>query len=195
MDDVEDLVRTALRDNAALITRDSLRPAVPPAPRKPSTRPALLVAAAFVVAAGSVTAAVALRADDLNWGTEAPAYVGSRWNLRTVAGAEVPSDLGAYASFGPGDDFQAFDGINTMVGHYDATTTSVRLRDVGTTTALYADDDPVRKAVISAMSEWTSREVQVSVTGDQLVLNTGAHQMVFSRGGPATGRGMPVPSR
>lgn len=195
MDDVEDLVRIALRDNAALITRDSLRYTAPRAPRKPATRSALLVAAAFVVAAGGVTAAVTLRGDDQNWGMEAPAYAGSRWDLRTVSGAEVPFDLGAYVSFGPGDDFRAFDGVNTMVGHYDAMTTSVRLRDVGTTTALYAGDDPVRKAVISAMNEWTSREAQFSITADQLTLKTGTQEMVFSRGGPATDRGTPIPSR
>lgn len=195
MDDVEDLVRTALRDNAALITPDSLRRNAPPAPRRHAARPALLVAAAFVVAAGGVTATVTLRGDGQHWGTEAPAYAGSRWNLRTVGGAEVPADLGAYASFGPGDDFRAFDGTNSMTGRYDALTTAVRLRDVGATTALYAGDDPVRKAVISAMNEWTAREAQVSVTADQLVVRTGKQEMVFSRGGPAADRGTPVPSR
>lgn len=195
MDDVEDLVRTALRDNAAQITQESLRHNAPPAQRKPARRSALLVAAAFVVAAGGVTAAVTLGGDGLHWGAEAPAYAGSRWNLRTVGGAEVPADLGAYVSFTRGDDFRGHDGVNSVVGQYDGTPTSVRPRDLTLTTALYAGDDPVRKAVIAAMDELRTRGAQVSVTADRLVVRTSAQEMVFTRGGPATGRGTPVPSR
>ncbi|MGW6930016.1 META domain-containing protein [Lentzea sp. NPDC054927] len=195
MDDVEDLVRTALRDNAAQITQDSLRHNAPPAQRKPATRSALLVAAAFVVAAGGVTAAVTFGGDGLHWGSDAPAYAGSRWNLQSVGGTEVPADLGAYVSFTRGDDFRAHDGVNAMTGHYDGTPTSVRPRDISVTTALYAGDDPVRKAVISAMDELRAQGAQVSVAADQLVVRTGTQEMVFTRGGPATGRGTPVPSR
>lgn len=195
MDDVEDLVRTALRDNAALITQDSLRNTAAPAPRKSATRSALLVAAAFVVAAGGVTAAVTLRDDNQHWGTEAPAYAGSRWELRTVGGAEVPADLGAFVSFTRGDDFRSYDGVNSMVGHYDATQNSVLLRDIALTYAAYAGDDPVRKAVISAMNEFLVRGAQLSVTSDQLVVRTTAQEMVFTRSGPATGNGTPPPSR
>ncbi len=189
MDEVEDRVRTALRDNAALITQDSLRHNAPRAARQPRTRSAVLVAAAFVLAAGGVTAAISLRGNDspgLQWGAETPAYAGFRWHLRTVGDHEVPADLGASASFRPGGDFQLSDGTNSMFGHYDATATSVRLRDVGRTFALYAGDDPVRLAVIAAMDELTAREARVSVSKDRLVVTTDSHELVFTRGEAVT---------
>lgn len=192
MDDVEDLVRTALRDNAAPITQDSLRQPDPPAARRPRTRSAALVAAAFVLAAGGITTAIALRADSgLQWGTQAPAYAGFRWDLRNVDSHEVPADLGASLTFARGGDFRMRDGVNAMFGHYDGTPTSVRLRDVGRTLAAYAGDDPMRRAVIDAMDELSLREAQVSLTQDRLVVITNTHQMTFVRGEPATGRNTP----
>lgn len=181
MDEVEDLVRTALRDNAALITQDSLRRPAPPA-RRPRTRQALLVAAAFILAAGGITTAIALGADP-HWGTQslAPAYTGFRWDLRTVDSHEVPADLGASLSFDRDGRILMRDGVNSMFGHYDTTTNSVRLRDVGRTHALYVGDDPMRLAVIGAMDEMTVQEVEASVTGDQLTIHTNTHKMVFAR--------------
>lgn len=191
MDEVEDAVRTALRDNAALITQDSLRHTAPPAARPRKGRSAVLVAAAFVLAAGGVTTAVTLRGGDgpgHQWGVEAgsPAYVGFHWNLRKVGEYDVPPDLRASASFLPGGDFRLFDGTNSMFGRYEATTTSVRLRDVGRTFALYAGNDPVRRAVIAAMDELTVQEARVSVSADRLVVTTKSHEMVFARGDVAT---------
>jgi heat shock protein HslJ len=189
MDEVEDMVRTALRDNAAPITQDSLRHPVPPAARRPRTRQALLVAAAFVLAAGGITTAITLSpGDGPHWGAQslAPAYAGFRWNLRKVDSYEVPADLNASLSFDLDGSFRTYDGVNSMFGHYDATATSARARDVGRTYALYIGADPMRQAVIAAMDELTVVEVETSVTGDQLTVHARSHMMVFTRGGPDT---------
>jgi heat shock protein HslJ len=183
MDGLDDLVRTALKDDAALITQDSLRHPAASAARPRRVRSALLAAAVLVLAAGGITTAIALRADHgSHWGAQA--WAGFRWDLRTVDSHEVPADLGASASFSRAGDVQLRDGINSMSGRYDATATSVRLRDVGTTFALYAGDDPTRKAVIDAMRELTSQDAQVSLTGERLTISTNTHRMVLTRGEP-----------
>lgn len=199
MDDVENLVRTALRDNAALITQDSLRNTSPPTARQPKTRSTVLVAAAFVLAVGGITTAVTLRGNDglgQLWGTrvEGPAYVGFRWNMLKADGYEVPADLGASMSFFRTGDFRMRDGVNTMFGRHDAAATSVRLRDIGRTSALYTGSDPMRRAVIDAMDELSLQEARVSITGDRLVITTNTHEMILTRGEPVTGPGSPMNS-
>ncbi|MFD4676381.1 META domain-containing protein [Lentzea sp. NPDC058450] len=188
MDGIEDVVRTALRDNAALVTRESLRHSAPAARRAPRTRGAVLAAAVFVLAAGGITTAVTMVGDapGQQWGVEGPGYAGHRWDLRGVDGRAVPGEVDASATFRADGSFQLSDGTNSMFGRYEGTASSMRLLDVGRTYALYTGDDPVRLAVIAAMNELTSRNAGVSVSGDRLVVTTGAHEMTFVRAGVAS---------
>ena len=151
----EDVVRTALRENSAPITQDPLRHT---AAGRRKGRSAVLVAVAFVLAAGGITTAITLGGAGQQSGVQAgtPAYAGFRWHLRKVDDHDVPAEVGASVSFLSGGDFRLSDGINAAFGRYDA------------------------------MDELTSQEAGIALSGDRLVITTASHEMVLSRGETAT---------
>lgn len=204
MDNTEELLRSALKENAAAITPDSLRHRGPVTLRPSRIRSVAVVAAAFVVAAGVVTGAAVLNGRDggqmVGAESRQDAYVGYQWRLRSVAKDqvehEVPAEVGATVSFYSNGDVVMQDGVNALFGRYEGSAAALQLRDVGRTYAVYGGDDPVRLMVIDAVHGLTSGTMRLSTADDRLTITTATHLLVLDRGDALPdGPSAPPPSR
>jgi heat shock protein HslJ len=212
MDDVEQLVRGALRDRAAEITPATLHNHdLRPARRRSRAMPVMLATACFVAVAITVPVTLfVLRGgnpDDVAGSSPTgpysgpPGYAGYRWLLTSVQANgqrfPVPPDIPASASFFPDGTVVFQDNVNALSGRYDAGADGFSVHDVGTTFVLYAGDDPVQKMVISAVGALASGQaVQANLSGTHLVLATPDYTMSFQRSvAIETGTAGPSPSR
>jgi heat shock protein HslJ len=211
MDDIERMVRGALHDRAAEITRATLHEPDPRPARRSRTMPVMLATACFVAVTITVPVTLFLLREgspgDIAGNSPSrpysgpPGYAGYRWQLTSVQAngqrSPIPPEILASASFFPDGTVIFQDNVNALSGRYDAGADGFSVHDVGTTFALYAGDDPLQKMVISAIGALVSGQaVQANLSGTQLVLAIPEYTMSFERSVPVDTRTVgPAPSR
>jgi hypothetical protein len=171
------------------------------------------ITTAFALAAGAAAltgAAILIPFMMTSDGTTKPAstasggYVGSRWQLTSVAdgttSTPIPGDAGANIEFWTDGRIVVRTGTDTLTGRFSPVPGGFEVRDVGTTLAVYGGKDPHRLAAIAALNTMAygnragvtpSNPVQdavVTVTGTDLVIRAGGLRLTFDRVGPSTPR-------
>ena len=196
--ELEDEIRTALRESAESVTRARLRYA--DGPRDRVRRRAALYAA---LAAAAVVVAIAIgaslwtanRASTPAGGTGADTLAGTGWRLVSVTGPHgtiaIPGELAAGVQFPLGGRFVAEDGVNAYSGGYRADSTGIFISDVSGSAAGYVGADSVQLAAIEGIQalfvSGTDRPVHVGVQehGAHLTLRAGKYTLRLSYEGRA----------
>jgi hypothetical protein len=214
-DDVEQVVRRALRADSELITRESLQYTGVRTPQRP--RRGLVLGTASVAAAaiigGTVVAAQNLSGQTARRGTTDAAgesmtgdpFDGTRWKLTAIEHdgqkTSVPPSWDATVEFS-GGRVSMYDTGNAVGGPYSRTPDGFTLFDQAITDKLVVSTDPVRTLVMQAMdaisfggsSQANAGVVEATVDGDSMVLTIQGFTLTFSRDGQAHLYASPAPT-
>jgi hypothetical protein len=174
--------------------------------RRLATRGMALAGGAAVLTAAAIVLLSMVTSD----GTPKPAsttsgaYVGSRWQLTSVAdgatSTAIPADAGATVEFRKDGQIIANNGTDVLTGRFSTTSGGFEVRDVGTTLAVYGGNDPHRLAAIAGLNALAYgnrdgvtpsaavRDAVVSATDTDLVIRAGGVRLTFHRVGPSVPR-------
>lgn len=140
-----------------------------------------------------------------------PGYVGARWLLSSVDAdgkhVSVPASYKVTIEFRTDGGLGMSDSVNYFVGHYTPTAAGFITSGIGSTLALYAGDDAIRKIAIAAMETiaygpMTDGRSAPSVTSTahltddrHLVITAASYRLTFVRSGNASTAQQPPPTR
>ncbi|HET8583191.1 MAG TPA: hypothetical protein VFL65_08055 [Jatrophihabitans sp.] len=189
--ELEDEIRTALRESAESVTRDRLHYADGPRDRVRRRAPLYAAIAAAVVVAIAVGASFwTANRGTTPAGGHSLRLAGNYWRLVSVTDSHgtvaIPNSPPADLMFYPDGTFAATDGGNVYTGDYRSTPTSIALSHVIGSGAGYVGSNPVVLARIAAVGAMTTGdEVAVTRHGDHLTLHAGSYTLQYKYGGSA----------
>lgn len=205
-ENIEIALSKAFRARAAAISADQLEYKALRPPHAPARRPVADSLQRSHSPSGKAPLAVPVSAA----ASGVPGYVGARWLLSSVdvdrKHVSVPASYRATIEFRTDGALGMSDSVNYLFGHYTLTAAAFITSGIGSTLALYAGDDAIRRIAIAAMDTiaygpMTDGRSAPSVTSTahltddrHLVITAASYRLTFLRSGNASTTLQPPPT-